>query len=119
MFELKESGEIRITRGDTSPELPLFINKGTEILPLRYHLKPYDEVCVAVMQANEDFETASLKKVYNTNSLNEEGDVIIQFMPQDTELLSVGNYAYTVKLHNTVSGVVNTVIKATPFIIEG
>ena len=84
MFELKESGEIRITRGDTSPELPLF-----------------------------------MKKVYNANSLNEEGDVIIQFMPQDTELLSVGNYAYTVKLHNTVSGVVNTVIKATPFIIEG
>lgn len=118
MFELKESGEIRITRGDTSPELPLFINKGTELTPLRYELQTNDEICVAVMQANECFENAVLKKVYSINNINAEGDAVIQFTPQDTELLDTGIYTYMVKLHNTETGLVNTIIKATPFIIE-
>lgn len=102
MFDISNEGIISISRGD-SFETPLFINQGTEIEPIRYELTEDDTLYFAVMEPNQKFEDAILKKVYDMNSeKNEEGDTLIQFDPTDTEYLLPGKYYYTIKLRTHI-----------------
>ena len=88
---------INIIRGDTF-ERPLFLNKGTELNPLRYELKTGDELYFAVQEPNQPFECAIVKKVYTKDDLNINGDIVLKLESKDTERLNPGNYFYTVKL---------------------
>ena len=38
MFRIETTGIVRVNRGDTF-QCPLFINKGTELYPIRFRLK--------------------------------------------------------------------------------
>ena len=98
MFDISNEGIISVNRGD-SFETPLFINQGTEIAPIRYELTENDELYFAVMEPNQRFESAIIRKVYTVDSdKTEEGDILIKFSPTDTEYLLPGKYYYTVKL---------------------
>lgn len=120
MFNISNNGIISITRGD-SASAPLFLNQGTEYNPVRYRIKDLDAIYLAVMEPNQCFEHAILKQVYTRDNLNEEGDVVIRFRPEDTENLIPGKYYYQIKAKfNRDDGQddVNTVVQKTEFWIE-
>lgn len=120
-FTLGNNNIVNLTRGD-SFSVPLFLNKGTGLKPLRYVLKEGDEVFLAIMEPNQQFENAILKKVYNTDNLNKNGDVVIELEPEDTECLIPGKYFYQIKAKFIREGgkkpAVNTVVPKTEFWIE-
>lgn len=102
MFDISNEGIISVNRGD-SFEVTLFINAGTEISPERYTLAENDTLYFAVMEPNQRFEDAILKKMYTSDSdKTEDGDIIIAFYPNDTEYLLPGKYYYTAKLRSHI-----------------
>lgn len=121
MFDVSQNNKICVTRGDTF-SVPVFINKGTEIKPLRYVLKEKDEVYLAVMEPNQIFEDALIKKVYTKKDLNENNDVVIEIEHDDTRCLEPGKYYYQLKarLYNEEKDKydINTIISKTEFWIE-
>jgi hypothetical protein len=97
MFRISSTKIIELTRGD-SFMYPLFINIGTEMYPERYLLKEGDTVYFAVMEPNQKFEDAILKKVYTaSDEETPDGDLIISIRSEDTEHLEPGKYYYTIK----------------------
>ena len=75
----------------------MFLNKGTELKPIRYILKTNDRVYLAITEPNQPFELAILKKVYGRENTNINGDVVIRLESEDTERLIPGQYYYTIK----------------------
>ncbi len=102
MFDISKEGNIQLVRGDTL-SLALFINQGNELVPSRYLLGDNDTVYFALMEQNQLFENAILKKVFTkeTSEFTEDGDLIITLDPSDTENLLEGQYIYTIKLRTT------------------
>lgn len=90
------NNQITINRGDTF-ERPLFLNKGTELKPIRYKLKTNDRIYLAITEPNQPFECAILKKAYGRENININGDVVIRLESEDTERLIPGQYYYTIK----------------------
>ena len=102
----RTNGIISLHRGD-SDMFPLFINIGTSVEPVRFDLRknPGSEVYFGVCQPNERFEDAIIRKKYTGADLfnfNSNGDLMIEFITEDTEYLLAGTYFYEVKLR-TVS----------------
>lgn len=98
MLDISNNGIIRLTRGD-SMKVPLFINNGTDMSPIRYTLNSNDTVYFAIMEPNRPFEDAILKKVLTAeDEMTDQGDLWIKLDPADTEHLLPGKYFYTVKL---------------------
>lgn len=121
MFNLSFNGIITMNRGD-SFTLPLLLNAGSTMLPLRYELAESAVVYFAVMEPNQPFENALIKKRYTTKDMDEDGNVIIHFRPQDTQCVLPGKYYYQVKLQRFNSEdpedyEVDTVIDKTQFFI--
>ena len=95
MFDIDYGKIITINRGD-SFEASLFINCGTKMVPERYLLKPGDVVYFALMEPNQKFEDAILKKVYTlADPMTSDGDLIISLKSEDTQHLLEGKYYYT------------------------
>lgn len=121
MIDVSQNNKICVTRGD-SFSVPLFLNNGTEINPLRYELKEQDEVYLAIMVPNQPFEHALVKKVFNHQNLNDYGDVQIEIDHEDTRCLEPGKYYYQIKAKfydiEKDKFEVNTVIPKTEFWIE-
>ena len=104
MFDISKEGIIQLVRGDTL-SLVLFINQGTELVPMRYILSDNDVVYFALMEVGQSFENAILKKVFNSESpRTDDGDLLITLLPQDTEHLLEGQYYYTIKLKQSEEG---------------
>lgn len=98
MLDISNNGIIRLTRGD-SMKVPLFINNGTDMAPIRYYLNSSDTIYFAIMEPNRPFEDAIIKKVFTTeDEMTDQGDLWIKLDPTDTEHLLPGKYFYTVKL---------------------
>lgn len=100
MFYLYRNGFISINRGDTF-EVPLFINNGTCFDPVRFYLNqhPNASVYMGVMEPNQRFEEAIIKKKYDyEDEINKCGDLIVKFKSTDTEYLLPGKYYYEVKV---------------------
>lgn len=97
MFYVSDEGIINLTRGD-SCSVPIFINKGTELNPMRYYIGDNDTVYFAIMEVNQSFEDAIVKKAFAKENANENGDVLLTLVPKDTENLLPGKYYYTLKL---------------------
>ena len=58
-----------------------------------------DVVYFALMEPNQTFEQAILKKVFTTESpKTEDGNIIIHLKSTDTQNLLPGIYSYTIKL---------------------
>ena len=124
MIDLSRNGIIEVNRGD-SFELPLFINQGTDITPIRYNMKTSNsEVYVGVMEPNQPFERAIIRKKYTKNDVNENGDIVVKFSSNDTVCLLPGKYYYQVKIklynnydNNKEDCNINTIVPMTQFII--
>lgn len=117
MFDLSPNGIIQVTRGD-SFSTPLFINKGTDLYPLRYILKDGEYVYFGLMEPNYSFEKAIVRKKYSNANFNENDDVVISFDSEDTMNLLPGKYYYEVKvvlLDENEKEIVNTIIPRREF----
>lgn len=119
MFNIAYNGIITMNRGD-SFYFPLTINAGTNLEPLLYSLTPTDNVYFAVMEPNQPFENALIRKKFTFNDCDENGNVIVRFKPQDTQCVLPGKYYYQVKLQRFNSEdpndyEVDTVIEKTLF----
>lgn len=123
MFNITKEGIVSLSRGDTA-SAPLFINGGTNIIPIRFKLQKNNVVYLGICEPGQPFENAILKKVYTPEDwkLNKWGDLVITLNPEDTELLAPGLYYYTIKLltirRSDDSENVQTVIKKTKFFVE-
>ena len=121
MFNISYDGIITINRGD-SFRLPLMLNYGTKMEPLMYRMTPKSFVYFAVMEPNEPFENALIRKKYTIDDVDEDGNIVIKFRPQDTQCVLPGKYYYQVKLQRLNSDdpedyEVDTVIDKTQFFI--
>lgn len=90
---------IELTRGD-SARYPLFINQGSDIEPFRYDLRDKDELYLGIMEPNQPFECALVKKKYTKASirLDQDDNILIKIEPEDTVALIPGKYYYQIKL---------------------
>lgn len=116
MFNIGPNNQIQISRGD-SADTELFINSGTEFEVDQYIIEDTDKIYLGVMEPNQPFENAILKKVFTIEDLNEEGNLVIRFKPNDTVQLLPGTYYYSIKLTNKEEDVI-TLIPNTLFTIE-
>lgn len=120
MFHISNEGNIQLVRGDTL-KLALFINKGEAVAPIRYEITNNDTIYFALMELNQPFEEAILKKVFTkeNSEFTEDGDLIITLSSEDTENLLSGEYRYTIKMLTVDENksTVNTVIKEHRFYI--
>ena len=118
MLTLSNIGQIRLTRGDTLT-LPLQINQGTNLSPILYELSAQDEVYFGLMEPNQPWEQAILKKKF-TSKDQEDGIIPLKLRSSDTMCLLPGLYYYQVKVRIFQDGeaIVNTIIPKTHFWIE-
>jgi hypothetical protein len=120
MLRLNSNGTVVISRGD-SADIPLFINQGTKVCPIRYVLSNNDRLYLGIMEPNQKFEDALIRKVYTRSNLNDFGDVVVKIYPEDTVNLIPGKYFYEAKLSyvdNSGENIINTIITKTEFYIE-
>ena len=70
MLTITDNGIITLTRGD-HVKLPLFINQGTKMHPIRYSLKyhPRSELYLGIMEPSQTFENSLVRKKF-TNFFN-------------------------------------------------
>lgn len=121
MFNIAYNGVITVNRGD-SFSLPMMLNYGTTLEPLKYQLSHKSIVYFAVMEPNQPFETALIRKKYTSDDVDKDGNVVIRFRPQDTQCILPGKYYYQVKLQrfnsdNPEDYEVDTVVDKTLFYI--
>lgn len=97
-MKIDYSGIIRIMRGD-SFRMPLPINMGTTMDPIYKQLGQNEFLYFGVMEPNQAFEDAVLKKKYDKDSeKDEDGNTLLILNPEDTLDLLVGTYYYSLKL---------------------
>ena len=97
MFRIDSNNIVTISRGDTGL-FTIFINQGTEFAPERYILQKDDKLYLGVMEPNQLFEDAIIKKVFDSTNVDDDGDVIVELQSKDTEHLLSGLYYYQLKL---------------------
>lgn len=125
MFKIANNGIITINRGD-SFEFPLILNIGSSINRVEYKLKDTDVIYLGIMEPNQPFETAIIRKMFTSDDLDEDGNINIRFWPEDTVCLLPGKYYYQVKLQtdcfdpkcNKIRKDVETVVDKTLFYIQ-
>lgn len=122
MSNISNNGIITLMRGD-SFTAPIYINIGTQLSPSYYSLGESDRLYFALMEPNQAFEDAVLKKKFDfTSPKDEYGNTLLILKPTDTEKLLVGKYYYMIKLRKIDSygqEYVRTVVNPTLFWLEG
>lgn len=97
MFDVSYNGIITLTRGD-SFKMPLVLNIGTKLNPETATLDKNSFVYLAVMEPNQPFESALIRKKYTYEDINDKGELVVSFRPQDTQCVLPGKYYYQLKL---------------------
>lgn len=122
MGDISSNGIITLMRGD-SFTTPIYVNIGTKLSPEYYTLSETDRLYFGLMEPNQAFEDAVLKKVFSfTSPKDDEGNILLTLKPSDTEKLLVGKYYYMIKLRSTDSygqEMVKTIVPPTLFWLEG
>lgn len=112
MIDVSSNGIVTLTRGDYA-EIPLFLNQGNKLYPIRYSLLKDDHesfIQFFLMSADQSFDDPIIKKTYTTDSAHtSQRDLIIQIDPEDTVYLSPGKYYYSVRLTMKTETGYNTV----------
>lgn len=121
MFNIAYNGIITVNRGD-SFRLPMVLNYGTNLEPMNYQMSQNSVVYFAVMEPNQPFEDALIKKKCTMDDVDADGNIVIKFRPQDTQCVLPGKYYYQVKLQRFNSNdpedyEVDTVVDKTLFYI--
>lgn len=118
----EQNGIITLMRGD-SFTMPIKINIGSKLSPRYKTLGENDVVYFGLMEPNQAFEDAVMKKRYDMYSPTDiDGNVLLTIAPTDTEKLLVGKYYYMIKWLSVDSfGMeqVRTIVKPTLFWLEG
>lgn len=121
MFNIASNGIITVNRGD-SFEFPLTLNIGTALNKVGYVLTDTDTIYLGIMEPNQPFEIAIVRKKFTTKDLDEDGNIKIRFWPEDTACLLPGKYYYQVKLQTVDSATgrfdTETVVDKTLFYIQ-
>lgn len=117
-----ENGIVELMRGDTLI-MPIYINAGTKLCPKHRPLAATERLYFALMEPNQAFEDAVLKKVIDfTADTDKDGNPLLRLNPSDTERLLVGKYYYMIKLR-TIDAfgqeVVRTIVSPTLFWLQG
>ena len=120
MLSLSSCAQVRVSRGDTC-DIEVVINQGTAMDPFRYDLQPNDEIYFGLMEPNQPFEYAILKKKLTYDDVID-NQQFIHLEPKDTLCLLPGLYYYQIKvrIYDAVNQryIVNTIIPKTQFWIE-
>lgn len=97
-MNITRTGIITIHRGDTF-SIEISTNVGSTSNPSYPTFKLGDKIYLGVMEPNQDFENAIIKKVlvFTTDFTADSKTVTFSFTPTDTEYLLAGNYYYEVK----------------------
>lgn len=118
----RENGIITLMRGD-SLVTPIYINKGSKLQPQYRSLTAEEQLYFGLMEPNQAFEDAVLRKMYTTTSpTDDSGNTLLILSPEDTEKLLVGKYYYMIKLRSIDSfgqSVVRTIVPPTLFWLKG
>ena len=89
---------ITVNRGD-SFELPITLNVGSSICREKYDLHPQDVIYLGVMEPNQPFEVALIRKKFTYGDfVSKNKQVVFRFWPEDTVQVLPGKYYYQVKL---------------------
>ena len=122
MGSISNNGIITLMRGDSFTH-PIKINIGNKLYPKYYRLNSTDRLYFALMEPNQAFEDAVLKKVFDfTSPQDVDGNTLLILKPTDTEKLLVGKYYYMIKLRSVDAfgqEMVKTIVSPTLFWIEG
>jgi len=120
MYLIKKNNIITLTRGDYL-EFPLCLTVGEFPDKEIYELEDSDVVFFGLTFPHQPFEKAILKKEYTKDDLDENNNLIIKLLPEDTIRLLPGNYYYSVKIlyHDEVDNIskIDTIIDKTKFIL--
>lgn len=121
MFNISSNGIVTVNRGD-SFEFPVLLQLGTPLSPVIYQLKETDKVYIGIMEPNQMFEDALIKKVCTSKDQDNYGYVIAQFRPLDTLYVLPGKYYYQVKIQtlndSTSEYDTETIVDKTLFFIQ-
>ncbi len=117
MFTISLNGIIRVNRGDSFSFL-VPVNVGNNLISDIYMLTESDALYVGVMEPNQPFERALIRKKYTKDSQDENGNVVVRFTPDDTLNLLPGKYYYQIKLvRSGPETAVCTIVDQTQFFI--
>ena len=121
MFHISNNGIVTVNRGD-SFEFPITLNIGSSIDRTDYVLGQTDVLYLGIMEPNQPFETALIRKKFTHADLDSDNNIVIRFWPEDTVCVLPGKYYYQVKLQTideqTGRKDVETVIDKTLFYIQ-
>lgn len=115
MFKQFKNNIIEVNRGD-SFTIDFLINLGSPVFPDYYHLEAGDKVYFGLMEPNQPFEFALIRKVFNGENQDADNILHMDFVPTDTEELLCGRYYYSIKLEKA-NGDVFTLLPKTKFTI--
>ena len=121
MFLMIEDNYLKMNRGD-SYTLPLVINEGTKLCFKQYQLRQFDKIYVGIMEYNQAFEDALIRKVLTiTSPTNKYGHPLFKLTPEDTEYLLTGKYFIEIKLvqKENDEDIVTTILPLREFFING
>lgn len=120
MFKIDQStNKIYISRGDTGTfSFTPYFRYGLD--QYQYVFNKADELYFAVMEPNQCWEDALIKKKYTFEDINDDCTIDIKLKPNDTNCLYPGKYYYQIKLRSFKDNepLVDTLITKTEFWIE-
>lgn len=123
MANISKNNIITMNRADTF-KFPFTITIGNAVNYFIYDMVEGDKLYLAVLEPNQKWENALIKKVYTSKDYNiENQEVMIRFVPEDTEYVKPGTYYYQIKLFRPKENVddkyeaIDTLIPRTKFII--
>ena len=117
MINISSNNIITITRGDDI-SFTFEVNKGSNICRDYHEFKDSDYVYVGIMEPNQCFENALIRKKLTINDLLQDGKTMkVSIKGSDTEHLLPGVYYYQIKLFESDSAKVTTIRNKTKFII--
>lgn len=118
MFCMNKINSFYVSRGDTF-KFPLLINKCcTKFGFDKYELSENDKIYGAILEPNQSFENAIIRKVITKNSMKDaEGNPLFILNSDDTEYLLTGKYYITFKLEH--DNEISTILPMKEFWITG
>ena len=117
MIYIPDTISFNMIRGDTF-ELPIIINKGTQLDFEPYYLQDDEKLYIGITQPNEPFENAIIRKVLtNDNLTDDKGNIVLILKPKDTMCLMPGKYYITIKLYKNNN--IRTILNQKLFFISG
>ena len=98
MLNISRSGNISISRGDTF-KVPLFIDCSKDIFnSIRFPMQEGDEIYFYLIEPNTSSRFPLVKQIYHKEDTNDNGDVVIKFVHDDTDWIVPGTYYYEIKV---------------------